>query len=1187
MALTYIYNPFTGNLDAIDSATGSPNTVAGFDGSGNIQSIPLWNVNTATGGLYQNLFISDSVNPGSPITSVINNFQTTTTPSAPVSNLGYLNLQNHGWIAGDDILGYMGFSNTIDGGGTGDRGDVVGLRNGATMGTSVEASNISSMTMLWNALTIKDLQTVTNNVELFNSSMVMESGAVVSNSVLGFRNSLQVDAGASTGDIALFDMYIAYDGTLTAGNIRMGSMIGNVSSALPGGSGLSGFNMGYNLSNTSQYVNGMIVGHTLQSGSSVTNGTFGFSENIQIPTGGAAGNVVAFSSGTNLQSGGSMPGGYTGFQAAPTLAGTMTGVGANPFISTAQISTAMDHYTGFMDQSNFLSGASTANTLYSFSSNASIQSGATVNDLTAVGLFPSAASGSTVTTMAGLRFNPSINTSLSDLSFIDLQTSGSPTATNAYGVRINMTGITSSNQKIGLKLEDGKIESDSNYLTDVLPASPGFASLNQISGLFHVKPSNPTSSTLVLGAAVGTNAIFEDDMGPDAFGGFIGFAGLASVNQVAVAVTKTVDTYTALGAGASVPDLSGQGITGGGTITNANVLTVAGILNAGASVAITNLKGVNIPSFFNGFSATNAWGVYVADSTVDNWFAKDVVIGGSTGKPIGSEALTVNGSMAMAGATSGEVTLSAAPVTTSYSLVMPNAQGAASTVLTNDGSGNLSWAAGGGGPTYTAFAFANNQSTPANVTGFSVNSATNHGFVADMSILRIMSGVSPVGNLNADFQANIGTGPSTSVSSIAADTNGDTYLGGPFTSFNGNSTSNIVKVDSQGVEIAAFTTNVGTGFNDEVKSIGINSLGQAVMGGKFTSFNGNTRRKLIQLNSDGTEDSTFITNLGNKFPLGGTQSVQSVAVQSDDAIVVGGNFSTYNGGSPSRLVRINSDGTDDSTFNSNVGTGLNAVANSVIILASGKILVGGDFTTLNGSSVAAKLIRLNSDGTLDTTFDTNLGTGFNSAIYGLYERSDNSIVVVGGFTSFNGNTRNRMVLLNSDGTEDTGFYTNLGTAFNGTVLALTVQPDDKILAGGSFTDFNGNGLNYIVRLNSDGTEDTAFTTLAGSGPDSLVDAFDVKPSGAVLMGGAFTTYGGASYTYIAEFEVIPELDQTFTFYGTYSNDKAKWKISDPIGAFDDAGVELSITAGGQLQYTSSNLLGTSVTQSMRWMIRGL
>ena len=141
------------------------------------------------------------------------------------------------------------------------------------------------------------------------------------------------------------------------------------------------------------------------------------------------------------------------------------------------------------------------------------------------------------------------------------------------------------------------------------------------------------------------------------------------------------------------------------------------------------------------------------------------------------------------------------------------------------------------------------------------------------------------------------------------------------------------------------------------------------------------------------------------------------------------------------------------------------------IQSDGKIIVAGNYFQLNGNS-RNRLVRLNSNGTEDLSFQTNVGTGFNSSTYVVTIQSDGKIIVGGAFSIVNGYTRNRLVRLNSDGTEDTSFYTNLGTGFGGNwTYTVEVQSDGKIVVGGAFTSLNGNTRNRLVRLNSDGTED--------------------------------------------------------------------------------------------------------------------
>ena len=132
---------------------------------------------------------------------------------------------------------------------------------------------------------------------------------------------------------------------------------------------------------------------------------------------------------------------------------------------------------------------------------------------------------------------------------------------------------------------------------------------------------------------------------------------------------------------------------------------------------------------------------------------------------------------------------------------------------------------------------------------------------------------------------------------------------------------------------------------------------------------------------------------------------------------------------------------------------------------SGKILVSGYYTTFDGNT-RNRLVMLNADGTEDTAFYTNLGSGFDNTVADVVVHPSGKILVSGYYTTFDGNTRNRLVMLNADGTEDTAFYTNLGSGFNFEVVSMQIQTDQKILVGGFYTLLDGNTRNRLVRLNA-------------------------------------------------------------------------------------------------------------------------
>ena len=428
------------------------------------------------------------------------------------------------------------------------------------------------------------------------------------------------------------------------------------------------------------------------------------------------------------------------------------------------------------------------------------------------------------------------------------------------------------------------------------------------------------------------------------------------------------------------------------------------------------------------------------------------------------------------------------------------------------------------------------------------------------------------GTRDTSFTTNNGTGANSAVNSIVIQSDGKIVVGGEFTSWNGTTVGRIVRLNSAGTRDTAFTTNTGSGANNTVNSIKVQSDGKIVVGGNFTAWNGTTVGYIVRLNSDGTRDTSFTTNNGT----GANSSVVSIVIQSDGKIVVGGDSSLWNGASVGRIVRLNSDGTRDTTFTTNTGTGASGTVNSIAVQSDGKILVGGAFTSWNNTrfgrifrlnsdgtgaetlssfanntvnsikvqsdgkilvcgqfttwngTIAGYVVRLNSDGTRDTTFTTNTGTGANSSVFRIAIQSDNKILLGGQFSSWNGTTVGRIVRLNSDGTRDTSFTTNTGTGASSTVNSMTIQSDGKILIGGGFTTWNGTAIGRIVRLNSDGTRDTSFTTNTGDGASSTISTIAIQSDGKIVLGGAFTSWNGVTVNRIVRLNSDGTRDTTFT-----------------------------------------------------------
>ena len=366
------------------------------------------------------------------------------------------------------------------------------------------------------------------------------------------------------------------------------------------------------------------------------------------------------------------------------------------------------------------------------------------------------------------------------------------------------------------------------------------------------------------------------------------------------------------------------------------------------------------------------------------------------------------------------------------------------------------------------------------------------------------------GSLDTTF--NVGTGADATIETLSVQDDGKILIGGQFTSYNGSASNNIARLNSDGSIDASF--NVGTGASSWVKTLSILEDGKILIGGIFSSYNGISSKKIARLNSDGSLDTSF--NVG----YGANSIIETLSVQDDGKILIGGWFTSYNGTASNRIARLNSDGSLDTSFN--VGTGVDNDIETLAIQSDGKILIGGLFSSYNGTA-SNRLARLNSDGSLDTSFDVGTGPNYGYSINTLLILDDGNILIGGSFTSYNGLVSNHLAYLNSDGSLDTSF--NKSTGVFGIIETLSIQSDEKILIGGSFTGYNGTVVNRIARLNNDGSLDTSFDVGAGTNND--IDVLLVQNDGKILIGGWFTTYNDTASNKIARLNSDGSLDTSF------------------------------------------------------------
>lgn len=355
-----------------------------------------------------------------------------------------------------------------------------------------------------------------------------------------------------------------------------------------------------------------------------------------------------------------------------------------------------------------------------------------------------------------------------------------------------------------------------------------------------------------------------------------------------------------------------------------------------------------------------------------------------------------------------------------------------------------------------------------------------------------------------------GVGPNSSVFSLVGDSNGRFVAGGDFSTYNTTTGTGLVRVNGDGSADATFS--VTSGANDRVRKVVVDANGRYLIGGDFTVYQSASRSRIARVNAAGGLDSGFDPGSG------ADGTVHAIALGSSDQIYVAGSFTNYNGSAANRVARINSDGSLDATFDAQSGP--NGEVFDMVVLPSGKVLIAGQFTTVNGVSRSG-VARLNSDGSVDLDFDP--GTGTDGPVRVVSRLSDNRLLIAGGFANYNATARGRLAMLFEDGALDASFDPGVGP--NSTVNALAVLSTGKILIGGSFSEFNAVPVGRLARLEANGGLDGTFS--AGVAANGDVNALLELTDGRIIVGGAFTQFNNLERRYVLRLFATGAPDSSF------------------------------------------------------------
>ncbi len=345
-------------------------------------------------------------------------------------------------------------------------------------------------------------------------------------------------------------------------------------------------------------------------------------------------------------------------------------------------------------------------------------------------------------------------------------------------------------------------------------------------------------------------------------------------------------------------------------------------------------------------------------------------------------------------------------------------------------------------------------------------------------------------------------------------------------------------------------------FDDDAADIVTQPDGKILVAGTAASP---TRFLVARYLSDGSLDSSFGNGGIYTLSAGVQQSGSSLTLQADGKILVAGY--SYPGNNDFALLRLNADGTTDTSFGSNgngtVTTAINGneQAYSVTLQADGKMLLAG------GSNSDFAVARYNTDGTLDTSFNstgivtTDLGGPANAAAYTMVVQPDGKIVLAGT----GGNYDLAMVRYNNDGSLDTGFGSGgivLQHATGGleALRGLVIGTDGKLVAAG----YSGDDF-VLVRYNSNGTLDSSLNgtgtviTSLGTGADRAADVA-LQSDGKIVAVGR--TDDGGDYDFaVVRYNTDGTLDTTFGGSGI---------VTTGIGTSADEGLAVTIATNGKI-----------------------
>lgn len=359
---------------------------------------------------------------------------------------------------------------------------------------------------------------------------------------------------------------------------------------------------------------------------------------------------------------------------------------------------------------------------------------------------------------------------------------------------------------------------------------------------------------------------------------------------------------------------------------------------------------------------------------------------------------------------------------------------------------------------------------------------------------------------------NIGDGFSNSTTAVLVDSSNNVFVAGSFVSYDGQAVFGLAKLNNSGVLDTTFATgaNTYTFYNQTIYGITEDETGGFIYVYGQVSGSQPAIRKINK--TTGIDAWAAITKTNG--------TIFQVIVDDSGLVYMCGSFTTYGGVSRNRITRVLSNGSLDTT--AFTGTNFNSQAVSMVYTRGGALLITGDFTTYNGVA-ASRLLEIN----LTTFTDTGFWGAGSTQTQKAFQRQDNGdYVFVGNGGNIKGIAVGKVAKFQEDGTNlpyttglggivplgyfvdevnnyiyisnqqgqglrryvystgaiDTAFETAITsvipvpTGVSGLFQKIQLNSSNKIYWADTFSFIaTSNNYNRIVRLNQDGSSNTTNT----------------------------------------------------------------------------------------------------------------